>query len=53
MSHCPSVCRQAKNEAGGGKGAFARVRIGALLHPPVLLEFADGASILQHRDGQM
>src|SRR5258708_37184669 len=30
---------------------LAGVRVGAVLHPAVLLALADGASLLQHRDG--
>jgi hypothetical protein len=33
------------------EGALASVRIGAILHPTVMLAFADGASFLQHGDG--
>jgi hypothetical protein len=37
--------------AGDGEGALARMRVGAIPHPTMILAFADGPGVLQHRDG--
>jgi hypothetical protein len=34
--------------AGYGEGPFARMRIGAVLHPAVLIAFLDGVRLAQH-----
>jgi hypothetical protein len=37
--------------AGDGEGPLARMRVGAIPHPTMILAFEDGAGVLQHRDG--